>query len=239
MISDTRFDRARAETVFYHEQYYAKHRLFAEGSWLEGPDPKVSELGLRFAEVTACRVLDLGAGVGRNSIPLAKMLKDDALISCVELLPSAAQMMGQYAREHNVEKNLEVLAEDFEKLPLAAERFHLVLAISTLEHCSSHKNLVALVKRLQAATAVDGLHYFSFSTSRQVKDAESGEAVETFVETPLQTEAWLAELADLYRGWDIEILRSMPPYSEVLTYKGRQVVWSSDEMELQARKIRI
>lgn len=238
MQAEARFKRARAETVGYHEQYYSKHRLFDAGSWLEKPDPKVEELGVRVAGVDGCRILDLGAGVGRNAIPLAGMLKDGAEITAVELLPMAAELMTRYAAEHGVQSKVRVVCQDYEQVAFPDSHFHLVLGISVLEHCSSHDNLVALIQRVQKSTACGGIHYFSFSTSRKVQDQATGEPIETFVETPLQTESWLKDLGELYNGWDIEILRSMPPYAEVLTYNGRQVLWSSDELELQARKLK-
>jgi tellurite methyltransferase len=236
--TETKFGRARAETVGYHEQYYSKHRLFDAGSWLEKPDPKIEELGPRMASVNACRVLDLGAGVGRNAIPLARMLNSDAEITAVELLPMAADLMSKYTHEHLVAGKVQVVCSDYEQVAFPDGKFHLVLGISVLEHCSNHDNLVALIKRLQKATAVGGIHYMNFSTSRKVKDHATGEPIETFVETPLQTEAWLRELGELYAGWDLEILDRMPSYAEVLTYNGKQVLWTSDELEIQARKLK-
>lgn len=237
MPTDATFDKARAETVDYHEQYYGKHRLFESGSWLEKPDGKIAELIPRFAGKPNCRVLDLGAGVGRNAIPLAKALAANSMVTCVELLPSAAEQLRTYADTHGVADKIVVIGQDYETVSFPDGEFDLVLGVSSLEHCSNHDNLVKLFKRLQKWTRKNGVHYMNFSTSRKVKDHATGEDIETLVETRLQTTAWLNELAEMYAGWNIEILRTMDPYSEVLSYKGRQVVWSSDEMEILASKV--
>jgi len=236
MSADNTFTQARAETIGYHEQYYSKHKLFESGSWLEKPDPKTSELIKRVADKPACRVLDLGAGVGRNAIPMAKALPDDAQVTCIELVPSAAALLQEYANQHGVGKKIVVINDDFENVSLPPDEFHLVLGISTLEHCSNHDNLVKLIRRFQGWTREGGVHFLSFSTSRKVTDHASGKPIDTFVETRLQTESWQRDLADLYSGWNIEKLGSVEPYSEVLTYRGAKVIWSSDEMEILASK---
>src|SRR5208283_5959339 len=120
MPTETGFTRARAETINYHEQYYGKHRLFENGSWLEKPDPKIAELAPRLVETKACRVLDLGAGVGRNAIPLAQALPFDAQVTCIELLTSAANLLRTYADQHGVGDKIVVINDDFENVSLPA-----------------------------------------------------------------------------------------------------------------------
>lgn len=238
MPTDTtsRFTRARAETIAYHSEYYGKHQLFKSGSWLENPDPKVPELIKRVSDTKNCRVLDLGAGVGRNAIVMAKELPADARVTCIELIPEATDLLRKYAVEHGVAEKVVVINDDFENVTLPESEFHLVLGISTLEHCSNHENLVQLVRRFQNWTAKGGINYMNFSTNRAVNDFETGKPIETQVETRLDTEGWLKDLSNLYADWNLEILGTMEPYSEVLMYNGRQVVWSSDEMEILAVK---
>ncbi len=236
MVEESVISRARAETISYHTQYYTKHKLFESGSWLESPDPKIPELIKRFCSTQCCRVLDLGAGVGRNAIALAEALPEGSRISAVELIQTATDLMSEYAKERGISEKIQVINQDFESVSFPEEEFDLVLGISTLEHCSNQENLVSLISRAQRWTKKGGLHFISFSTGRQVVDCITGESIETLVETRLQTEPWLAELARLYESWHIEFLGSVAPYKEVLNYNGRQVIWSSNEIELTAHK---
>lgn len=236
MVEQSALSRARAETISYHTQYYTKHKLFESGSWLESPDPKIPELIKRFSSTPSCRVLDLGAGVGRNAIALAEALPGDARIDAVELIETATDLMSEYARQRGVTDKVVVINEDFETVSFPNEEFDLVLGISTLEHSSNQDNLVSLISRAQSWTKKGGLHFISFSTGRQVVDHDTGESIETLVETRLQTEPWLAELTRLYGGWNVEFLGSVAPYREVLNYNGKKVIWSSNEIELMAYK---
>ena len=197
MADESTITRARGETISYHTQYYTKHKLFESGSWLESPDPKVPELIKRFSATPSCHVLDLGAGVGRNAIALAEALPADARVTCVELIPTAAKLMSEYAEQRGVSEKIVVVNEDFENVSFPEGEFNLVLGISTLEHCSNQENLVKLICRAQSWTKNGGLHFISFSTGRQVVDYTTGESIETLVETRLQTEPWLSEFARL------------------------------------------
>jgi cyclopropane fatty-acyl-phospholipid synthase-like methyltransferase len=236
MQKESTLTRARAETISYHTQYYTKHKLFENGSWLEIPDAGIPTLINRFAGSPDFRVLDLGAGVGRNAIALAKALPQDSRVTCVELISVATDLLRKYAAEHQVEEKIVVVNEDFETVSFPENQFNLVLGISTLEHCSSQQSIVALIERAQKWTRQGGMHFMNFSTDRTVVDHETGEPIETNVETRLKKDEWLEELARLYTGWEIEFLGSLEPYSEVLIYNDRKVIWSSNELEVRAIK---
>lgn len=236
MQTESTLSRARAETISYHTQYYTKHKLFEGGSWLEIPDVGIPKLIERFSRTPDCRVLDLGAGVGRNAIVLAKALPADSKVTCVELISVATDLLRKYAVEHGVEEKVIVVNEDFETVSFPEKQFNLVLGISTLEHCSSQQSIVSLIERAQSWTREGGMHFINFSTDRTVVDHATGEPIETYVETRLKKDEWLEELARLYRGWDIEFLGNLDPYSEVLIYNDRKVIWSSNEIEVRATK---
>ena len=48
------------------------------------------------------QVLDLGSGVGRNSIPIAKNKNTSGTVTCVDLLNSALTKLQIYSKEHDV-----------------------------------------------------------------------------------------------------------------------------------------
>src|SRR5450759_3443203 len=81
------FVRARAETIRYHEALYRSTSLGTRGSWLAHPHPLVMDsLGLVTHPVHA---YDLGAGVGRHTLPIVAGLPTGSRVTAVDIIPSA------------------------------------------------------------------------------------------------------------------------------------------------------
>ena len=64
----------RKAEALSHIETYSEHELFKEGSWLAKPVKTVMELLPFFNGYDDFRALDLGCGIGRNSIPVAQAL---------------------------------------------------------------------------------------------------------------------------------------------------------------------
>ena len=54
---------------------YEQYKLFEIGSWLYKPVKTVMDLMDHFEGQNNLQVLDLGSGIGRNSIPIAQIIK--------------------------------------------------------------------------------------------------------------------------------------------------------------------
>jgi len=231
-------DDARAETIRYHESYYSQHSLFDQDSWLKAPDQYLLALAERQAplwreltggtEARPLKVVDLGAGVGRNAIPLACFLKENsipALIDCLDLLPLSIDKLERYAEKYGVTEYIKGIVQDNDDFQPTTE-YDLIIAISTLEHCSSKESLQALLQRLEKALAPQGHLIVEITTDRQVRAVEDNSLVETLVETPLEkseVEAlFQATLAPLQL-----VLEENFPYQEKIDLNGRKVFWSS------------
>ena len=81
------FVRARAETIRYHETLYRSTSRGTRGSWLAHPHPLVMDsLGLVTHPVHA---YDLGAGVGRHTLPIVAGLPTGSRVTAVDIIPSA------------------------------------------------------------------------------------------------------------------------------------------------------
>lgn len=70
-----RINYIRHEEKKYHDLCYEQYKLFETGSWLYKPVKTVMNLMNYFEGRNNLQVLDLGSGVGRNSIPLAQKIK--------------------------------------------------------------------------------------------------------------------------------------------------------------------
>jgi cyclopropane fatty-acyl-phospholipid synthase-like methyltransferase len=87
---DERIRMIRDEERKYHESCYSQNKLYEAGSWLHKQVRTVMETLDRFDAEGALQVLDLGCGIGRNSIPIAELLKrQGGTVVCVDLLESA------------------------------------------------------------------------------------------------------------------------------------------------------
>ncbi|SCZ81673.1 hypothetical protein SAMN02910350_02940 [Pseudobutyrivibrio xylanivorans] len=65
---DSRISRIRQNEKKSHTEVYTKEKLYDSNTWLRKPIKTVEELVPLFADYEEVRILDLGAGVGRNSI---------------------------------------------------------------------------------------------------------------------------------------------------------------------------
>jgi len=75
----------RLENMRYHTEFYNSHKLFQDGSWLSSAHSALLKLSTELTAKENLLVLDLGCGVGRNAIPLAKELQDcGPMIICCE-----------------------------------------------------------------------------------------------------------------------------------------------------------
>lgn len=71
-----RVEYIRLKEKKYHDYCYENYSLFEKGSWLYKPVQTVIDLLPMFSGQSPVKVLDLGAGVGRNSIPIVERVKD-------------------------------------------------------------------------------------------------------------------------------------------------------------------
>ena len=71
-MSTDRIARIRESEKKSHTEIYSNEKLYSSDSWLSKPIKTVREISELFSDCDTIRVLDLGAGVGRNSIYLAE-----------------------------------------------------------------------------------------------------------------------------------------------------------------------
>ncbi|EJR63815.1 hypothetical protein IK3_02902 [Bacillus toyonensis] len=94
-----RIDYIRQEEKKYHDLCYEQYKLFETGSWLYKPVKTVMDMMDYFERQNNLQVLDLGSGVGRNSIPIAQKIKNcSSTVTCVDLLHSALTKLQVYAK---------------------------------------------------------------------------------------------------------------------------------------------
>lgn len=230
--------RAREETLQYHKAYYSRFKLFEKDSWLENPDQPLMRL-LDYLE-GKIEILDLGCGVGRNAIPMAQDLKKgnkNATITCVDVLAESIDLLKEYASTYKVEDIIEAVLADNDMFIIEPNKYDLIAAISTLEHCQGKNNVAKLMTAIAKGTKSGGFVRIEMTTNRRVTDTSTNQPVPTFVETPLDGEEVqeMLQAKDTFAGWNI-ISLTVDPYEEELAKEDRTVHWCSTQINFTAQK---
>ncbi|QWU14848.1 Methyltransferase domain-containing protein [Paenibacillus sophorae] len=198
----TDFIKARKKEMSYHEQFYRDTALFEPGTWLSKPVKVVMNMLPRLDLNKKVRVLDLGCGVGRNSIPVAHRIQD--------LLPVAIDKLRTYAEEYKVNEIIHTEVADAEFYQIKPGHFDYIIACSCLEHVSSIAAFRSVIQRMINGTKHNGIHCILMSTEVMEYQIETGEETEGEIELNLKTEEAFNTLRELYIDWEILIQRVVP-----------------------------
>jgi|AGTN01.1.fsa_nt_gi 2-polyprenyl-3-methyl-5-hydroxy-6-metoxy-1,4-benzoquinol methylase len=221
---------ARAQTMRYHQQYYNNHELFQKGSWLEKPDQAVSKIIDTVCDASSKIVLDLGSGVGRNAIPLAKA---GFTVICVDNLGVAVELLKRYAADHDVADRVFSQVCELDAFQVPENMFDILLAVSVLEHASSKEQVRRIIKQLSRGARYGGIALVTISTDRKVVEVDTDKPVRTLVETRLSANEATELLKESFSTWSSLDLRC-EVYQERLQYLGKHVDWSSTEVRMLA-----
>ena len=146
----TEFERARRETVRYHEGLYASATLGQAGTWLAKPHRLIGDALELVPSGKPVVAYDLGAGIGRHTIPLLQELPDGSDVFAVDLLPSALHSL-ETAVPPGIRTHLQTRPADLDGFEFEAPA-DLILAFSAIEHLRDLKAVRRLLARVRAAT---------------------------------------------------------------------------------------
>ncbi|WP_448630796.1 class I SAM-dependent methyltransferase [Cellulomonas soli] len=229
------FEVGRRETVRYHEELYAGTPLGTEGSWLARPHPLVLRALALAAPRGPMTAYDLGAGVGRHTLPLARGLAAGSHVVAVDLLASAVARLEVVCAEAGVADIVTGAVHDLETFDLPPGQAGLVVGFSAIEHVSSHDALRALLGRCARGTRVGGVHAFGLVTDR-VERLPDGSTRPARVELALTAQQALDHLDATYADrWVIEH-RATRSSSTPETRDGQDYVLASTLVEVIARR---
>ncbi len=182
------------------------------------------------------RALDIGCGVGRNAIPLAKAIQQSGgRVYACDMLPSAIEQLIRYAEEMGVSAGVVGLCSDMDSLEIEPDSYDAIMAISVIEHSGSIEGVNRLLRQIANGTRGGGVVRITVSTDRKVTACDTGADVATGVETPMSKEVVESMLREEFKGWTLERL-SLVPYRERLDHKGVQVFWTCTDVSFLAFK---
>ena len=199
-----RLDLIRKEEKKYHDFCYENYKLFEEGSWLYKPVKTVMDLLPLFNNKENIRVLDLGSGVGRNSIPIAQeILKNNGKVVCVDLLDSALDKLKLYSEEYKVKEVIETKKADIGHYAITKNEYDFILAVSTLEHVESEDIFESVITQMSLGTKNDGINCIIVNSEVEEIDIESNKKLDVMMEINIRTEDMINKLDRIYEGWEV------------------------------------
>lgn len=229
--------KAREAVKLYHQKLYVKHKLFKKGSWLEKPEQEIQQLGKQFVHHDDINILDLGCGVGRNSIPLAQILyKNHPHIICVDYLEVAIQKLHFYAKQYGVEQCITTQLSEVERYEIKNNYFDLIIAHGILAYLENEKKLKEVLQNIIQGTNIKGFNYLSINADIEEQYVISKKEIKPLIEINLTSDKVISLLKNFYRDWKIVMLKKNP-YKEIYEKDGKTIRYDCNFVVFIAQKI--
>lgn len=150
---------------------------------------------------------DLGAGIGRHTIPLLRELPDGSDVFAVDLLPSALRSL-ETAVPPGIRTRLQTRLADLDGFEFEAPA-DLILAFSAIEHLRDVKAVRRLLDRVKAATRPGGVVAIGIVADRVEVD-DHGRRRPALLESAMSTAEATGLLAAAFRDFDVTYQRLGP-----------------------------
>lgn len=148
--------------------------------------------------------MDLGCGVGRNSIPIAEKLQGRfGNVVCVDLLESALDKLMAYSQLHGVGSYISPHLSDIADYEIPRDHFDYIVAVSVIEHVETESKLTSLLSNMALGTKTGGIICIIMNSNIVEVDAETDEPLEALMEINLTTEQANDYLRKAFEGWTV------------------------------------
>lgn len=229
-----RINSIREAEKNYHDYCYDQYSLFTEGSWLHKPVKTVLDYMDFLEGIEEVKILDLGSGIGRNSIPMAQKL-DKGKVVCVDILDSAIQKLSLYSQRFGVEDRIYPIKEDIACFEIQKCAFHYIVAVSSIEHVDSEVCLDLVLNRMVKGTMRGGINCLVVNSNVQEIDIKSGKKLEPMMEVNLSTDHMLEKLRETYSKWD-ELTMQVKPLEYKIQRNENDILMKTNAVTFVVRK---
>ena len=203
-LSLCRLDEIRKAEAESHTQAYTSHSLFSPGSWLAKPVKTVMELLPLFEGYTQFAALDLGSGVGRNSIPVAQHFSGiPCRVECVDILELAIAKLNENALQYGVENCIRGIVSSIDDYEIAADSYDLILAVSALEHIASQSAFEKKLTEIRDGLRHGGIACLIVNSGVVEHDKATGQELLPQFEVNLPTSQMQDLLENTFAGWKV------------------------------------
>ncbi|GAA0336460.1 class I SAM-dependent methyltransferase [Bacillus carboniphilus] len=235
----SRVDLIRKEEKKYHDFCYENYKLFEEGSWLYKPVKTVMDLLPLFNNKENIRVLDLGSGVGRNSIPIAQEIKEkNGQVVCVDLLDSALDKLKLYSEEYEVKEVIKPQKADIGHYDIKKNEYDFIVAVSTLEHVESEDIFESVIRQMALGTKDEGINCIIVNSEVEEIDIKSNQKLDVMMEINIKTEDMINKLDRIYEGWEL-LNKLVKPLEYKIVRDEKDVLLKTNAITYVVRKIGI
>ena len=221
-----------------HTEIYSNESLYSTDSWLKKPIRTIQDIMAYFDDRDSLRVLDLGCGVGRNSIFIAERFSGkECHIDCVDILEIAIEKLMVNAKERGIDDCISGFTDTIEHYPIAHEAYDLIIAVSALEHVESVDAFLEKLREIAKGVRDGGIVCLVINSEVTERDKDTFEELEPQFEVNLPTSQLQSLIDDVFSGWDtIKRTVSSQEYdiprdertshltTNVVTYAGRKRV---------------
>ena len=190
-----------------HIQIYSQAELFQEGSWLHKPVSSVMDVLPELFAASGLRILDLGCGIGRNSIPIAARFREvPCVIECVDILELAIGKLQSYAELHQVGSRIRAIHCPIDAYPIDENSYDFIFAVSALEHMDSPDSLAAKLWEIEHGVKENGFVCFVINSEVREENDQTGEPLIPQFEINLPADILLQQLSSIFSRWEIRKL---------------------------------
>lgn len=187
-----------------HEEIYASRELYQVGSWLNKPVKTVADILPLFEQYNELNVLDLGCGVGRNSIFIARQFRHiPCHIDCVDLLELAIEKLDGYAAQFGVSDSVRGIHAAIEDHPIRGSHYDLILAVSALEHIDSWESFQRKLEEIRKGLRPGGIVCLIVNSGVTETDKATGQPLTPQFEVNLPTEELQEILSQAFPRWSV------------------------------------
>lgn len=199
-----RLARIRESERKSHTEIYTNEKLYNTDSWLQRPIKTVREVSSFFDDYEELRVLDLGSGVGRNSIFIAEKFKNiNVTVDCVDLLEIAIEKLLENAKDHNVASSINGFCKSIEEYEIQKSSYDLIMAISALEHLETEELLLKKLVEIKEGVREKGIVCFVINSNITETNPETKEPLEAQFEINLSTKKIQSLIDVVFGGWEV------------------------------------